>query len=65
MQHFTRNTESMAAWCNKCKGQTQHKVFNGVLSKSNCIPCCEKLEKQHAEKLAAAPAPQLTMDFAH
>jgi hypothetical protein len=28
-EHYTRNTESVTAWCLKCHRNTQHRVDNG------------------------------------
>lgn len=28
-EHYTRNTESVTAWCNKCQRFTEHRVDNG------------------------------------
>jgi hypothetical protein len=63
MQHYTRNTESVAAWCNKCKGQTQHKVYGG--RRAHCIPCFEKQEAEHSARKPEAPQPkQCALEFA-
>jgi hypothetical protein len=51
MQHFTKNTESARAWCSKCKTFTDHKVSNGILVRSHCLPCAEKQEAEHQERL--------------
>jgi hypothetical protein len=34
-EHYTRNTESATAWCNRCGRFTQHKVSDGRLA--HCI----------------------------
>ena len=39
-QHYPRNTVSVAAWCKKCQGMTQHTVSDRRLG--YCIPCMEK-----------------------
>jgi hypothetical protein len=50
-QHYTRNTVSASAWCNKCGKQTQHTVSDRRLG--YCIPCYERpLPKQEPK---AAP----------
>lgn len=28
-EHYTRNTESVSAWCNKCQKFTEHRVDSG------------------------------------
>lgn len=38
-------------WCRFCKAHTQHRVDNGVITRV-CIPCQEKAEAEHAERLA-------------
>ena len=58
MQHFPKNTESARAWCNRCNAFTDHKVWNGRLDKSHCIPCVEKQEAEHQKRLKnPRPAP--------
>lgn len=37
-QHYTRNTVSAAAWCAKCKRQTQHRVDDRRISAA-CLEC--------------------------
>jgi ribosomal protein L44E len=46
-QHFTRNTVSAAAWCPKCKKQTQHRI-DGV-RKGPCLDCIARLTLQSAQ----------------
>jgi hypothetical protein len=55
-QHYTQNTVSDRAFCNKCHTQTDHAVMNGRLS--HCIPCSERLEKLHLASLAKPGAAQ-------
>jgi ribosomal protein L44E len=46
-QHFTRNTVSAAAYCPKCKKETQHRV-DGV-RKGPCLECIARLTLECAE----------------
>ena len=46
-EHYTRRTVSAAAWCPKCKKQTQHRI-DGVRKG----PCLECIAKYDAEKSA-------------
>ena len=40
MQHYTRNTVSVAAWCPKCKKETQHRVDDR--RRGPCLECLER-----------------------
>jgi hypothetical protein len=61
-QHYTQNTVSDRAFCNKCHTQTDHAVMNGRLS--HCIPCSERQEKLHLVSAAAPkPAPPATQSL--
>jgi hypothetical protein len=51
MQHYTKNTESARAWCSKCSAFTDHKVSDGRLVKSHCLPCADKQEADHQHRL--------------
>jgi hypothetical protein len=46
MQHYTRNTVSVSAYCSKCEKFTQHRV-DGV-RRGPCLECIRKLDAQHA-----------------
>lgn len=55
-EHYTLNTESVTAWCNKCCNLTQHIVSGG--RRGRCMECGpvgeskkqkEKREKQEKE----------------
>lgn len=48
-QHFTSNTVSVSAWCNKCRANTQHRVEGH--RKGPCLRCIAKLEKDHQQRL--------------
>jgi hypothetical protein len=39
-QHYTRNTVSAAAWCPKCRAQTQHRIDDRRVGP--CLVCLEK-----------------------
>jgi hypothetical protein len=39
-QHYTRNTLSVAAWCPKCRKETQHRVDDR--RRGPCLECLEK-----------------------
>jgi len=41
-QHYTRNTISAAAWCNRCEKQTQHRIDDRRVGP--CLDCIAKLE---------------------
>jgi uncharacterized paraquat-inducible protein A len=58
MKHYTKNTVSVQAWCNKCKTHTYHRVDGG--RRGPCIRCIEKLEEKHALKAAKAALPVAT-----
>lgn len=51
-EHYTRNTESATAWCNRCQRMTTHRVDGGRKG-----PCLEHQtpvhEKKKIEKIAA------------
>ncbi len=51
-EHYTRNTVSVAAWCNKCKKQTQHRVDDR--RKGPCLDCIARLDREADAK----PAPR-------
>jgi ribosomal protein L44E len=51
MQHYTKNTQSASAWCKECKTFTAHKVSDGRLDKSHCLPCSDKAEAEHQYRL--------------
>jgi hypothetical protein len=57
-EHFTRNTVSVAAWCNKCRRQTLHRVYDR--RKGPCLDCIARLEATHA---AAKPAAEKQLTF--
>jgi ribosomal protein L44E len=57
MQHYPKRTESASAWCNECKTFTAHKVSDGRLVKSHCLPCAEKQEAEHQARLANPERP--------
>ena len=40
-EHYTRNTESVTAWCNVCRRETQHRVDGGRRG-----PCLEHEAKR-------------------
>lgn len=46
-QHYTRNTVSVAAWCPKCKKNTQHRVDDRRIGP--CLDCIDRVPE-------AAPA---------
>lgn len=50
-QHYPKRTLSARAWCRNCKTFTDHKVSGGRLDKSHCIPCAEKQEAEHQQRL--------------
>lgn len=39
-EHYTRNTVECTAWCNRCGGQTQHRVDGG--RRGPCLQCMER-----------------------
>jgi hypothetical protein len=57
-QHYPEGMISAPVHCNKCNGETQHRIFNHRLS-NVCIPCQEKAEAEHQRRLAnpEPPAP--------
>lgn len=55
-KHYTRNTISAAAWCNKCQRETQHKVSDRRMQ--HCLEC----EARNEAKRAATPAPAPAID---
>jgi hypothetical protein len=48
-EHYTRNTESVTAWCRKCMRMTTHRVDAGRLG-----PCLE-----HETRIKPAPRPKI------
>lgn len=50
MKHYTKNTVSVRAWCNRCRAHTDHEVHGGRMGA--CIPCVNRLEEKHALKEA-------------
>ncbi len=55
-QHYSSNTVSITAYCNKCGKQTPHQVSGH--KKGACIPCVEKLEEDHKKRAAQPRAPE-------
>lgn len=51
MEHYTRNTVSVSAYCSKCGKNTQHRV-DGV-RRGPCLECIAKLEEKSSFSLAA------------
>lgn len=49
-QHYTKNTLGDQVYCRTCAKVTDHVVQNGRLS--YCIPCYDKRQRLHAEKMA-------------
>lgn len=61
-QHYTRNTVSDRAFCNKCHTQTDHAVIGGRLA--HCIPCFDRAQNLHEVAVAnpkPAPATQSSL----
>jgi hypothetical protein len=54
-QHYTQNTVSAAAWCNKCKRQTQHRV--DVRRLGPCLDCIARLETEYQARKKARTEP--------
>ena len=52
MEHYTRNTVSVSAYCSKCAKKTQHRV-DGV-RKGPCLDCIRKQDAEVASRKAAA-----------
>lgn len=51
--HYTKNTESVTHWCNRCRGQTLHVVSDGRLGRCmNEHPTKKKPPKAEAPKQA-------------
>lgn len=48
--HYTHNTLGDQVYCKTCGKTTDHAVLNGRLA--HCIPCYEKRQRLHAEKMA-------------
>ena len=55
-QHYTRDTVSAAAWCRKCKKETQHRVDDR--RRGPCLECLEKLTAQCRADRVQAPVPE-------
>jgi hypothetical protein len=55
-KHETRLTQSVSRWCNQCSTFTQHRVDGGRVTRV-CIPCQEKAEVEHQERLANPEKP--------
>jgi hypothetical protein len=56
MKHQTKLTQSIGRWCNRCKTFTQHRVDGGRVTRV-CIPCQQKAEDAHQERLANPEPP--------
>jgi len=56
-QHYPEGTLSATAPCVKCNANTPHRVFGHRLS-NVCIPCQEKAEAEHQEKLLHPDPPK-------
>jgi ribosomal protein L44E len=41
-EHYTKNTLECTAYCNRCGGDTQHRVDDG--RRGPCLECIRKLE---------------------
>lgn len=53
VEHYTRNTETVTAWCLKCKRNTEHRVDGG--RRGPCIdPAHPKPKEKPAKKTAGA-----------
>jgi hypothetical protein len=52
MQHYTRNTVSVSAYCSKCGKSTPHRV-DGV-RRGPCLECIRKLEKPSTDSFSLA-----------
>jgi len=48
-EHYTRNTESVSAWCNKCNRVTQYAVSDGRRGR-----CLEHAAPKETKKAIAA-----------
>ena len=48
MEHYTRNTVSVSAYCSKCAKNTQHRV-DGV-RKGPCLECIARRDAEVAER---------------
>ena len=57
-KHETLLTQSRSKWCNTCSAFTQHRVDGGRVTRV-CLPCQEKAEAEHQDRLAhpEPPAP--------
>lgn len=42
-EHYTKNTVSASAWCNKCGRATQHRIDSG--RRGSCLVCLGKLTR--------------------
>lgn len=54
-EHYTKNTESVTAWCNFCNRQTQHAVSNGRRGRcmEHQVMAQSKRQKKQREQNAA------------
>ena len=53
-EHYTRNTESVTAWCNKCQRVTEHRVDGGRKG-----PCLQHETPVQEKKPAPATSGEL------
>ena len=53
-ERYTKNTVSCTVWCSKCGKMTEHRVADG--RRGACNVCITKLNQQHEERAAIAPA---------
>lgn len=52
MEHYTRNTVSVSAYCSKCGKKTQHRV-DGV-RRGPCLGCIARRDAEYAQKKVVA-----------
>lgn len=46
-EHYTRNTISADAWCNRCQKETAHRIDGG--RKGPCLACLARLATEHRD----------------
>jgi hypothetical protein len=64
-EHYTRNTESVTAWCNKCQRETRHIVSSG--RRGHCLEHersgkSKRQEREERKRREAEQNPPLEFD---
>lgn len=53
MEHYTKNTLAVSAWCPKCRKETMHRVDAG--RRGPCLECIKNLENKPPAPASSDP----------